>query len=84
MPARAGQDEAIYGGDFFDLQDAVAQLAPVERNAFLLVTVGGWSREEAAQLTGVPATTLRSRVSRATKRLAATIGDRALPVPALR
>lgn len=44
-------------------------LSPDERRAFTLVDVLGYSREEAAQIVGVPASTMRSRVAKARLRL---------------
>ena len=55
------------------LEEAVAALAPVEREAFTLVDVLGYSREEAAGVVGVPASTMRSRVARARERLAESL-----------
>lgn len=57
------------------LQQALAGLPAEEREAFMAVHVLGYSREEAAQIAGVPASTLRSRVSRARSRLAAALTD---------
>lgn len=45
------------------------RLSPDERRAFTLVDVLGYSREEAAQIVGVPASTMRSRVAKARLRL---------------
>lgn len=52
------------------LEQAVAELPDDERQAFTLVHVLGYSREDAAQIVEVPPSTMRSRVSRARERLA--------------
>lgn len=51
------------------LEQAVAALPEDERNAFMLVDALGLSREEAAVVVGVPASTLKSRLARAHARL---------------
>lgn len=48
---------------------SMERLSPDERRAFTLVDVLGYSREEAAQIVGVPASTMRSRVAKARLRL---------------
>ena len=55
------------------LSDALEELPDDEREAFYLVQVLGYSREEAAHICGVPASTMRSRVGRARLRLAASL-----------
>lgn len=60
------------------LQDALRALPEDEQRAFTLVHVLGYSREEAAAVLGVPASTLRSRTARAQTRLAETLADSAL------
>lgn len=57
------------------LRQALDDLPPDEREAFELVHVLGYRREEAAQIVGVPASTLRSRVARARQRLAAVLSS---------
>jgi RNA polymerase sigma-70 factor (ECF subfamily) len=57
------------------LEAAVETLAEEERRAFLLVDVLGYSREEAASVIGVPASTMRSRLARARARLAEEMTD---------
>lgn len=46
------------------------RLAPDQKQAFVLVSMLGYSRAEAAQIAGVPASTMRSRVASARERLA--------------
>lgn len=58
------------------LEAAMEHLAPEEREAFQLVDVLGYSREEAAAVVGVPSSTMRSRVARARERLARELGGR--------
>ena len=55
------------------LQEALGELPPDEREAFQLVHVLGYPREEAARIVGVPASTMRSRVARARERLALSL-----------
>lgn len=55
------------------LSDALDELPADEREAFYLVQVLGYSREEAAHIVGVPASTMRSRVGRARQRLAQSL-----------
>ncbi len=58
------------------LRGALSRLDEVEREAFLLVDVLGHSREEAARICGVPASTMRSRVARARGELVKLLDDR--------
>lgn len=57
------------------LRQAMSRLSPEEREAFTLVDVLGYSGEEAATVTGSPASTLRSRLIRARERLADQLTD---------
>ena len=57
------------------LSRALAGLEGVEREAFTLVDVLGHTREEAAQIAGVPSSTMRSRVARARTQLADALRD---------
>ena len=57
------------------LRSAVAELGDVEREAFTLVDVLGYSREEAARIAEVPPSTMRSRSARARQRLMAALED---------
>jgi RNA polymerase sigma-70 factor (ECF subfamily) len=56
--------------DFQDLQAALHHLDVNQREALLLVAAEGLSYEEAAEITGVPVGTVKSRVNRARTRLA--------------
>ena len=55
------------------LEEALAALPEEEREGFNLVHVLGYSREEAADVVGVPPSTMRSRVARARERLAESL-----------
>jgi RNA polymerase sigma-70 factor (ECF subfamily) len=59
------------------LAHGVGTLPGPERQAFQLVDILGYSREEAAEIVGVPASTMRSRVSRARKRMLAALDEAA-------
>lgn len=60
------------------VEQALEQLPQDERQAFVLVHVLSYTREEAAHICRVPASTMRSRVARARQRLAALIGETGL------
>lgn len=57
------------------LGQAMGRLSDDERRAFTLVDVLGYSREEAAQIVGVPPSTMRSRVAKARLRMMDALGD---------
>ncbi len=57
------------------IERALEQLPDDEREAFVLVEVVGHTRGDAAVIAGVPASTMRSRVSRARHKLARALGD---------
>lgn len=57
------------------IAQAVEGLSSDERVAFTLVDVLGHSREEAAAVVGVPASTMRSRVARARTQVLAAVSD---------
>lgn len=54
---------------FLELQDAMDQLRPEQREALILVAASGLSYEEAATLCGAAIGTMKSRVNRARARL---------------
>ncbi|WP_198411798.1 sigma-70 family RNA polymerase sigma factor [Microvirga flavescens] len=56
--------------DFEDLQRALAQLPPDQREALLLVGASGFSYEQAAEICDCAVGTIKSRVNRARNRLA--------------
>jgi len=57
------------------LGQATARLSEDERRAFTLVDVLGYSREEAAQIVGVPPSTMRSRAAKARLRMMDALDD---------
>ncbi len=73
VPLEAARDQHRHQGDAelrLLLAEIIEELPNDEREAFELVHVLGYSREEAASVVGTPASTMRSRVSRACTRLA--------------
>lgn len=58
------------------LELALDALPATQRQAFQLVHVLGYSREEAAAIAKVPASTMRARVQKARERLARSLGER--------
>ncbi len=58
-----------------DLKAALAQLPDDQREALILVGATGFSYDEAAEIVGVAAGTIKSRVSRARTRLAELMGE---------
>lgn len=60
------------------LESAMRGLPQEEREAFVLVHVLDYSREEAASIVGVPASTMRSRVARARTRMAESLSKRSV------
>ncbi len=76
-PVVVSLDEArrtrAHGDDEPELRVAIVEgmecLSDDERRAFTLVDILGYSREEAAQVVGVPASTMRSRVAKARLRM---------------
>lgn len=66
----AGQEAPLH---LADLHRALLTLAPERREALLLVGAGGFSYEEAAEISGCAVGTIKSRVGRARAALAAMI-----------
>jgi RNA polymerase sigma-70 factor, ECF subfamily len=63
-----------------DTARALAQLPDAQRKALILIAAGGFSYGEAAQISSVPAGTLKSRVARARVALSQILdSDRPLP-----
>ncbi|MFN3260259.1 MAG: sigma-70 family RNA polymerase sigma factor [Pikeienuella sp.] len=58
-----------------DLRAALAELPDDQREALLLVGASGFSYDEAGEIVGVAAGTIKSRVSRARARLAELMGE---------
>jgi RNA polymerase sigma-70 factor (ECF subfamily) len=61
-----------------DLRGALEALNAEQREALILVGASGFSYEEAGEICGVAAGTVKSRVSRARQRLADLLGERAV------
>ena len=85
----AGADDPAAGLELNDLRRALNRLPAEQREALILVGASGWSYEEAAAHAGCPLGTMKSRVFRARRTLAANIDegrvvrDRAAPPDAL-
>jgi RNA polymerase sigma-70 factor (ECF subfamily) len=62
-----------------ELLYALSQLTDLMREALLLVVAQGLSYEEAAEVTGCPVGTMKSRVNRGRERLAEIMGERPEP-----
>lgn len=58
-----------------DLERALYRLPEDRREALLLVGAGGFSYEEAAQVCGVPAGTIKSRVARGRAQLMGMLAE---------
>lgn len=69
--ARAREEQPELG---VAILHALERLSDDERRGFVLVEVLGYSREEAAQIVGVPASTMRSRVAKARLRMMDALG----------
>lgn len=64
-----------------ELRRALIELPEDQREAIVLVGAGGFAYEEAAQICGCAVGTIKSRVSRARKALAAMLEEGADPLP---
>ena len=70
LVVRAEQEDSLR---LDDLQKALRTLAPERREALLLVGAGGFSYEEAAEISGCALGTIKSRVARGRADLAAKL-----------
>lgn len=61
LAAPAGQEKQM---ELADVQRALLQLPPSQREALILVGAGGFAYEEAAEICGVAVGTIKSRVAR--------------------
>lgn len=59
----------------WDLRVALGELNPEQREALILVGASGFSYEEAGEICGVAAGTVKSRVSRARQKLSELMGE---------
>ena len=76
VPLAAAEAAAVpdaAADDRIALDAAIAGLPDDEREAFVLCAVLGYPQEEAARLVGIPASTMRGRMSRARTRLVAVL-----------
>lgn len=72
-PAPGGGATTDSVDDHLALERALAHLSEDERAAFGLVAVLGYRHDEAAEILGVPASTVRTRYGRARSRLATAL-----------
>jgi RNA polymerase sigma-70 factor (ECF subfamily) len=82
MAAHAsGQAEQLqpHHSDITDMSRLLWTLPPLLREALILVGAQEFTHEEAASICGVPAGTMRARVTRARAQLAKAFGDGARP-----
>lgn len=70
IPAADFADDVVFGAA---MEQAVATLAPEDRDAFNAITLFGLSYLDAAEALGVPAGTVKSRVFRARRLLASLL-----------
>lgn len=70
----ASQHEALH---VKDVQAALMRLTPEHREVVMLIGAAGISYEEASVICGCPVGTIKSRLSRARRELAAMLGDSA-------
>ena len=71
----AGHDDPSAGVLINDLRQAMNRLPPEQREALVLVGAAGWSYEEAAAYVECPVGTMKSRVFRARRALAASMAE---------
>ena len=76
LSAPAAQDKHV---ELSDLYRAMQQLPDAQREALILIGAGGFSYEEAAEISGVAVGTVKSRVARARAALEAVIESGNLP-----
>jgi RNA polymerase sigma-70 factor (ECF subfamily) len=81
------RDEQIWTSELSDAARALAALSKRQRDALILIDVGGFSSEEAAAISGCRTTAIKSRASRARQSLHAMLNGserippRARPAP---
>jgi RNA polymerase sigma-70 factor (ECF subfamily) len=75
-PVSGGQEERQ---SMHDVANAYVRLSPIHREALWVVVVEGLDYADAARVLGVPAGTLRSRLSRAREQLRRSLGLDPLP-----
>mgnify|MGYP000225681612 FL=1 len=72
MVSPPAQEDAVHVSD---LEAALLRLPDDRREALLLVGAGGFSYDEAADICGVPAGTIKSRVARGRAQLTGILGE---------
>lgn len=77
LAAPAGQDKQL---ELADMQRALMQLPPAQREALVLVGAGGFSYEEAAEICAVAVGTIKSRVARARAAVTELLENGTLPL----
>ena len=76
----APPEEQRWANELSDVGRALYRLSIEQREALILITVGGFSYEEAAQISGAAVGTIKSRVARARANLAEILeGNKSLP-----
>lgn len=74
------RDEQVWNAELSDVSRALGALSKRQRDAFILVDIGGFSSEEAAAISNCRPTAVKSRASRARQSLLAMIkGDEPMP-----
>ena len=76
LAAPADQEKQI---ELVDMQRALLQLPPSQREALILVGAGGFAYEEAAEICGVAVGTIKSRVARGRVALEALLNGGEMP-----
>jgi RNA polymerase sigma-70 factor (ECF subfamily) len=66
IPGPACEQE--WAMELCDTAQALGELPESQRKALILIAAGGFSYEDAAQISGIPAGTVKSRVARARRR----------------
>ena len=74
-PQLTVQSNAIASLELRDLETALGELPPEQREVILLVGLEGLAYEECATILGVPVGTVRSRISRGRDQLRQLMGD---------
>jgi hypothetical protein len=70
------KDEQIWTAELSDAARALATLSKRQRDALILIDIGGFSSEEAAAISGCRITAIKSRASRARQSLLAMLEGR--------
>lgn len=68
-------------GDRLDLDGALRELPPEQRDTIRKVVIEGWTHEEVAIQEGIPLPTIKSRAQRGLRRLRTRLGNEAIDWP---